>query len=203
MSRYESQVRLARSSLTLSLRVVYGRTSWEYVRENTVMKRVVDGLMRAIEVTIMAALVVMVVLVFTNVLLRYGFGKGLAVSDEVSRYCFVWLIFLGAIVAMRQGAHLGMDSVVRRLSPAGKKLCFAVSHVLMLYGCAVFLRGSWTHTVLGQANKSAVTGIPMSWVAAAGVVSSAAIGVILISNLIRLALGRLSDSELMSVAEEG
>ena len=167
-----------------------------------VLRRIIDALMRAVEITIMLALVVMVVLVFTNVVMRYGFGNGLAVSDELSRYCFVWLIFLGAIVAMRQRAHLGMDSVVRRLPPLGKKICFAISHTLMLYGCVVFFRGSWTHTVLGQANKSAVSGIPLSWVAAAGLVSSAAIGMILVSDLIRLALGRLSEAELTTVAEE-
>ncbi len=167
-----------------------------------IIRKMVDGLMRAIEITIMAALAVMVVLVFINVVMRYGFGKGLAVSDELSRYCFVWLVFLGAIVAMRQHAHLGMDTVVRMLPPAGKKICFAVSHCLMLYGCVVFFQGSWTHTVLGHANKSAITGIPMSWVTAAGVLSSAAIGVILVADLVRLALGRLSDAELMTVSEE-
>lgn len=167
-----------------------------------IIRKVVDGLMRAIEITIMAALVVMVVLVFINVVMRYGFGKGLAVSDELSRYCFVWLVFLGAIVAMRQHAHLGMDTVVRRLPPVGQKICFAISHCLMLYGCVIFFEGSWTHTVLGHANKSAITGIPMSWVTAAGVLSSAAIGLILVADLVRLALGRLSDAELTTVSEE-
>lgn len=167
-----------------------------------IIRKVVDGLMRAIEITIMAALVVMVVLVFINVVMRYGFGKGLAVSDELSRYCFVWLVFLGAIVAMRQHAHLGMDTVVRRLPPVGQKICFAISHCLMLYGCVIFFEGSWTHTVLGHANKSAITGIPMSWVTAAGVLSSAAIGLILVADLVRLVLGRLSDAELTTVSEE-
>jgi len=167
-----------------------------------VIKRVVDALMRAIEITIMFALIIMVVLIFTNVVMRYGFGSGLAFSDEISRYCFVWLVFLGAIVALRQHAHLGMDSLVSRLPPLGKKICFALSHLLMLYGCVVFFLGSWTHTLIGQANKSAVTGIPLSWVTAAGVFSSAAMGVILLSDLARLAAGRLRDDELVQVAEE-
>ncbi len=166
------------------------------------LTKIIDGLMRTIEITIMAALAVMVALVFTNVVMRYGFGKGLAFSEELSRYCFVWLIFLGAIVAMRQHAHLGMDSVVRRLPVVVKKICFAISHSLMLYACAVFLKGSWTHTILGHANRSAVTGIPMSWVAAAGVISSAAMGLMLVSDLIRLVMGRLND-ERVAIASEG
>ena len=102
---------------------------------------------------------------------------------------------------MRQHAHLGMDSVVRRLPVAGKKICFAISHSLMLYACAVFLKGSWTHTILGHANKSAVTGIPMSWVAAAGVISSAAMALMLVSDLVRLLTGRLND-ERVAIASE-
>ncbi|MEO8410294.1 MAG: TRAP transporter small permease [Propionivibrio sp.] len=167
-----------------------------------IIKRMVDGFMRAIEITIMAALALMVVLVFTNVVMRYGFGDGLALSDEVSRYCFVWLIFLGAIVAMREHAHLGMDSLVRRLPLAGQKVCFAISHSLMLFACVVFFKGSWVHTVLGHANKSAVTGIPMSWVMAAGVVSSAAMGVILVADLIRLVGGRLGEDRLAATSEK-
>lgn len=166
------------------------------------MKKIADVLMRMIEIAIMVALMVMVVLVFTNVVLRYGFSSGLPVSDEVSRYSFVWLIFLGAIVALREHAHLGMDSVVRRLPPLGQKICLVLSHLLMLFGCAVFFLGSWTHTLIGQANKSAITGIPLSWVTAAGVFSSAAMGVILLSDLARLALGRMRDDELVQVAEE-
>ncbi|RZJ21117.1 MAG: TRAP transporter small permease [Haliea sp.] len=166
------------------------------------MKRAVDALMRAIEYVILAALVTMVVLVFSNVLMRYVFNSGIAIAEEVSRYCFVWLVFLGAVVAMREHAHLGMDSFVRRLPPAGQKACLVLSHLLMLWACAVFFLGSWNHMLLGRANHAPVTGIPLSWINASGVVCSAAIAVILVADLVRLAAGRLGEDELVQVAEE-
>ena len=49
-------------------------------------------------------LAVMVVMVFGNVVLRYAFNSGIAVSEELSRWLFVWMTFLGAIVAL-QGAR--------------------------------------------------------------------------------------------------
>ena len=52
----------------------------------------------------------MVVLVFGNVVLRYGFNSGITVSEELSRWLLVWLTFLGAIVAVREHAHLGVDT---------------------------------------------------------------------------------------------
>ncbi len=49
----------------------------------------------------------MVVLVFGNVVLRYAFNSGITVSEELSRWLFVWLTFVGAVVALRDHAHLG------------------------------------------------------------------------------------------------
>lgn len=68
-----------------------------------------------------ASLALMVVLVFTNVVLRYALNSGIAVSEELSRWLFVWLTFLGGIVALHERAHLGTDILVSRLSAGGKK----------------------------------------------------------------------------------
>ena len=59
------------------------------------MKRILDGYCRFLEWLIALALAVMVVLVFGNVVLRYGFNSGITVSEEVSRWLFVWLTFWG------------------------------------------------------------------------------------------------------------
>ena len=68
-----------------------------------------------LQVVMAAGLAVMVVLEFGNVVLRYVFDTGIAVSEELSRWIFVWVTFLGAIVAMREHAHLGTDALVARL----------------------------------------------------------------------------------------
>ncbi len=107
------------------------------------MKRVVDWYFRALKFFIVACLVVMVVLVFGNVVLRYAFNTGITVSEELSRWLFVWLTFVGAVIALRDHAHLGMDSVVSRLPTTAKKVCFFVSNVLILYALWLFLDGSW------------------------------------------------------------
>lgn len=70
---------------------------------------------RLLEAFIAFCLVAMVVMVFGNVVLRYGFGSGLVMSEELSRFAFIWLVFVGAVVAMHEGAHLGVDTVVTAL----------------------------------------------------------------------------------------
>ena len=77
---------------------------------------------RVLEILIVVCLAVMAVLVFGNVVLRYAFDSGIAVSEELSRLLFVWLIFLGAILASVQHAHIGFDALMQRLPVAARKL---------------------------------------------------------------------------------
>lgn len=155
----------------------------------------------ALELTIAAALATMVVLVFGNVVLRYAFNSGIAVSEEVSRWLFVWLCFLGAVVAMKDGAHLGTDMLVSRLPVAGRKACLALGHLLMLYVTWLFLAGSWQQARLNHDVAAPVTGVPMSLFYASGVVFSVCAGLLLLLQLLRLVTGRLPDEELVRVRE--
>jgi TRAP-type transport system small permease protein len=82
------------------------------------MGRIIDLYCRILKCTIAVCLAVMVVLVFGNVVLRYAFNSGITVSEELSRWLMVWLTFLGAIVALREHAHLGVDTLVRALPPS-------------------------------------------------------------------------------------
>jgi TRAP-type transport system small permease protein len=103
-------------------------------------------------------LAAMVVLVFGNVVLRYAFNMGITLSEEVSRWLFVYLTFLGAIVAMREHGHLGVDTLVKRLPPIGKKICLAASQLLMLYATWLFLNGSWEQTMINLDVKAPASG---------------------------------------------
>jgi hypothetical protein len=55
-------------------------------RRAAVFDRIVESLMRRLETAIGVILALMVVLVFGNVVLRYGFNSGITVSEELSRY---------------------------------------------------------------------------------------------------------------------
>ena len=80
--------------------------------------RVEAAFFRFLEWLMVFLLAAMVVMVFGNVVLRYGFNSGIDVSEEMSRYFFVWLTYIGAMVAMREGGHLGVDTLVKHLPGA-------------------------------------------------------------------------------------
>src|ERR1700687_2762302 len=121
------------------------------------MIRIVDGTFKLMRVFIALCMLGMGVLVFGNVVLRYAFNSGITVSEELSRWVFVWLVFVGAIVALRDHAHLGMDSIVSRLPASGKKACFVLSNLLMLYCAWLFFKGSWDQTIINLDNNAPAT----------------------------------------------
>src|SRR5436189_1673596 len=112
------------------------------------MARVLGLYCEVLKAAIAACLTVMVVLVFSNVVLRYVFNSGIAISEELSRWLLVWLTFLGAIVALRRHAHLGVDTLVRALPTRGRFVCFVISYLLMLYADLLLTLGSWKQAVL-------------------------------------------------------
>jgi TRAP-type C4-dicarboxylate transport system permease small subunit len=165
------------------------------------MSRIVEGYFHLLKIMIALCLAIMVVLVFGNVVLRYGFNMGITSSEELSRLLFVWMTFLGAIVAMHEHGHLGVDIVVRRLPAFGKKLCLVVSHVLMLFATWLFLQGSWEQTLINLDVSAPATGLSMGLFYGVGVVFSVSTGLILLWDLYRALAGKLSEQELVMVKE--
>jgi TRAP-type C4-dicarboxylate transport system permease small subunit len=165
------------------------------------MNRWIDGTCRGIEAVIAFMLAVMVVLVFGNVVLRYGFNSGITVSEEISRWLFIWMTFLGAIVALREHGHLGVDMLVQRLPRAGKKACLLAGHVVMLYIVFLLFQGSVAQARINWDVSAPTTGFSMAIVYASGIVFAVLAALILMLDLYRMLSGQLADTELVMVQE--
>jgi len=146
-------------------------------------------------------LLLMVILVFGNVVLRYGFNSGLAVSEEVSRWLFVWVTFLGAIVAMREHQHLGTDMLVSRLPAAGKKICLIVSLVLMLYVCWLLFSGSVEQTKINWDVTAPSSGASVAIFYATGIIFAVSAGLFILIDLYRVLTGQIRDEDLVMIQE--
>lgn len=165
------------------------------------LKTFIDGCCRVLNVLMAACLALMVVLVFGNVFMRYALNSGITLSEELSRWLFVWTIFMGAIVALKEHGHLGTDMVVGRLGPRGKKLCFVLAHGLMLWICYLLFVGSYTQARINWEATSAVMEVSMSWLYFPGMLFSVLGGLIIVSELLRLFTGELQDAELVTIQE--
>jgi TRAP-type C4-dicarboxylate transport system permease small subunit len=119
---------------------------------------------RVVEGIVIAAFLIFVAITFGQVVLRYGFGRPLTWSEEVSRYLFVWVVFVGAGVAARQNGHIALDFLVNRFPPRPR---FGVAMVMGLLSLAmlflVFVWSGWALTQVSLRQESPATGVPVGY----------------------------------------
>lgn len=151
--------------------------------------KLIDGYCRLLGAFMVLSLLLMVVLVFTNVVMRYGFNSGLTLSEELSRWLFVWMTFMGAVVALKEHGHLGTDALVSRLPAPAQKLCRVVSYLLMLAICGLVFKGAWEQVKINWGTTSAVMEASMAYFYVSGVMFAVLGGVILVFQLWQLLAG--------------
>lgn len=161
-----------------------------------------NKLFRFIELALAALMFGMVAMVFGNVVLRYGFNSGITVSEELSRVFFVWLTFIGAIVAMRDGEHLGMSNVVERMSRRGKLISAGICQVLIFMCSCMLVWGTWSQHDVNATTRAPVTGMPLIWVFGVSYLTGGFMAFHALHKLWRILTGQVSDDELIEVAEE-
>lgn len=154
------------------------------------MEKWFDRLCKGLEYIMALLLALMVILVFGNVVLRYGFRSGIVISEELSRWLFVWMTFLGAVVGLHHGAHLGTEVFVKRLRGAGKRVVLSIAYLSMLFVCGLVCSGAWEQTKINLTTTSAAMEAPVALFYASGVVFAVLAGLILIRNLYRLWMER-------------
>ena len=152
----------------------------------------------AVIVTLLAA---MVVLVFGNVVLRYVANSGITVSEELSRWFFVWMTFLGAVVGLQERAHLGTDLLVGRLGRSGKRACLLISQLLMLWITWLIFQGSLAQTRISWDVEAPVSELSMAWLSGVGVVFAVLTAPMLLLDLWRTVTNQLTYADLVMVQE--
>jgi TRAP-type C4-dicarboxylate transport system permease small subunit len=140
----------------------------------------------------------MIILTFMNVVLRYIFSKGFVQSEEIARLCFIYLVYLGSIEAMRDNRHLIIDTVLARLPRTTQKALYVV-----LQGCIIWLMyiltlGSWKMVVQNFRDRWVATQFPTWLVYFSGAVMGVAIAILAAANIIRLLFFKISVPDLLT-----
>lgn len=165
------------------------------------IQKLINTYCRLLAWLMVISLAFMVVMVFGNVLMRYGFNSGITLSEELSRWLFVWMTFLGGVVALNERAHLGTDSLISRLPVLGRKVCLGLSLALMLYVCWLIYQGAWEQVKINWDSTSAVMETSMAYFYASGMVFAILSAPVLVLQLWRLLSGRMSENELVGIRE--
>ncbi len=117
---------------------------------------------RVCEGFIALCLLVMLVVIFVNVVLRYGWGTGILISEELARLLFVWLVSISAAMAFHEGKHLGFDMLTSRLQGRPALVMWWVSRGLMALVLYYLITGAWEQVLMGLNSRSPVMGYPLA-----------------------------------------
>jgi TRAP-type C4-dicarboxylate transport system permease small subunit len=127
---------------------------WKYIK----------GALYNFEKIVSCSLLVVVLLTLTyQVLTRYAFANPSTWSEEISRYLFVWVIFLSGSYAVQQNAHIRIDSAPKLWPVKARKWVLLLGDLLWLAASIAILVISyrWVKMQAGSGALSIVLGKPM------------------------------------------
>jgi len=156
------------------------------------VQKLIGRYCQLLTVIIVICLALMVLMVFSNVVMRYAFNSGIAISEELSRWLFLWLIFLGASIAVHEQCHMGSDMVMDLLPPKVQRVAMVLGQLLMLWTTWLLLKGSWAQTMINWEVLAPVSEYSMAWVYATGIVFSTGTGIMLLSDMWFTVQGKLT-----------
>lgn len=142
------------------------------------MGKVEKLLSRLEEILIGSLILVASLILFVNVVARYVFNLGLPWAEELVRYQIVWMVFVGASVAARQGIHIGVDILVKMApSSVAKLITLAINAIAVAFcGVLVFYGAELTMQAKEFGQVSAALQVPIWVVQLAIPVGSALMG---------------------------
>ncbi|MBD9389497.1 TRAP transporter small permease [Agrobacterium sp. AGB01] len=166
------------------------------------MQKAINLFYRLLEIILIALLAGMAIMVFVNVVMRYTMNSGLNVSEEMSRYFFVWITFIGAVLTFRENSHMGIETLVMFLSRGKRIFCMILSNIIIIACSAIFFWGTWKQSGINASMHAPVTGLSMIWVYGIGMFTGALMFIIALERLFRLLTGRVTEEEIAVFAGE-
>ena len=166
------------------------------------MQKIIDLFYRSLEIILVALLAGMAIMVFVNVVMRYTMNSGINVSEELARYFFVWITFIGAVVTFRENSHMGIETLVMFLSRRKRIACMILSNIVILLCSAIFFWGTWKQSGINASMHAPVTGLSMIWVYGIGMFTGGMMFIIALERLYRLLTGKVREDEIAAFAGE-
>lgn len=155
------------------------------------MKKVFDIIEMTIQVISRIFIGGIVAVIFYAVVMRYIFHRPPAWSEELSRFTFIWMIMLGAVLVTREQSHIQITFVLDLLP---KKLRFFLSNfvrLLMLAFCWVMIQeGLEIYPIVAEASSPSF-GISMGWLYLSIPVGGILMGIYILETIVKSIIDRV------------
>ena len=126
--------------------------------------QVEQKLYRFLRILCFLLMLLMVAIIFAQVVARYILSNSLSWSEELGRYLFVWMTFIGSAIAVRNKLHVSLDMFVCRLPRTLQKFCLLISYVSMIIFTNVVIYGGYKFFIKGSNQISAAMQLPMHYI---------------------------------------
>ncbi len=158
--------------------------------ERWALDRILDWPLTAARWVVVAVFAGMIAVTFLQVVFRYALTAPLPWSEEAARYCFVWIVFLGAALGLERGFHLGVDLLVNRMPPSLRRHVELVSNILIAGFAIVIIYASLPVLELNSLQRSPAIGVQMTWIYLAIPASMVLILLITLVRMVKRLAGR-------------
>jgi TRAP-type transport system small permease protein len=122
---------------------------------NALIYRVLQFLLTALLALMLIPVTLQIFSRFVDFIPRYIW------TEEAARFCLIWLIMLGATIAVRDGTHFDVDVLPAPTTARGKAVSRIIVHVAMLLVALIFIAFGWRFALFGWEQNSEMTGINM------------------------------------------
>jgi len=126
------------------------------------MRLMLNGYYSLLKVLLTVLMTALIVPVAMQILSRYtGLIPRYIWTEEIARFCFVWLIMIGAMIAVRDGTHFDVAGLPHTNSPVIEFAFRTFVNLAILFMALAFLRWGWDFGKLGLRQQSEISGLPM------------------------------------------
>jgi len=129
------------------------------------MTRILDAIHLVLKVLLAALIAGLIVPVTMQIVSRFtGIIPRYIWTEEIARFCFVWMIMIGAMCAVRDGTHFDLDVLPESLNPKVEVAKRIFVHLTILFVGLVFVWYGWTFLDFGWSQTSEIAELPMNYI---------------------------------------
>ena len=125
------------------------------------IERLLNSYYRLLQVLLTLLMTALIVPVTMQILSRYtGMIPRYIWTEEIARFCFIWIVMIGAMIAVRDGTHFDVDVLPKASHKVEAGLRLFV-HAAMLLASLIFVTYGYQFAQFGSIQTSEIAGLPM------------------------------------------
>ena len=126
------------------------------------MKKLLDGYYRLLQVLLTLLMGLLMVPVTMQIFSRYiGLIPRYIWTEEIARFCFIWIILIGAMIAVRDGSHFAVDLLPNPKTKRGEAVGRMFVDFIMVLVALIFIVWGWPLVQFGLLQTSEIAELPM------------------------------------------